>query len=167
MTTPEAAQKILWEAVIDIAHIRASYATSYIERKRKSWRTSWTSADADRLEMEAIQQWNANHPALIALWKFQKEHAVAITAAPQSSTEDTPPAPEPRVWEKGDDEPDESVRALATNDGPWPYLVRAGRGGWFASTTPDATTTGYGLPWRTALAQAATPLSEVPARGDR
>lgn len=92
MSTDEDTQKILWEAVIDIAHIRANHATGYIERKRKAWRTSWTSEDADRLEREAIQQWNADHPALIALWKFQKEHAEALKA-PVPSSEDTPAKP--------------------------------------------------------------------------
>jgi hypothetical protein len=90
VSTPADDQKILWEAVIEIAHLRAEYTSAYVDRKQKTWRkSSWTSADADRFEREAVQRWNANHPALIALWKFQKAHAESLKAAAPSS-EDTP-----------------------------------------------------------------------------
>lgn len=73
------------------------------------------------------------------------------------------PAPrEPRVWQEGDDEPDDTVRALAQAEGArLPFLVRAGRGGWFFTTVATSTTDGLGLPWRKALTAATTPLAEV------
>ena len=99
-------QKILWEAVIEIAHLRAEYTSAYVDRKQKAWRkSSWTSADADRFEREAVQRWNANHPALIALWTFQKAHAEALKGVAPAAED-----PAPRVWQAGDNPGDD--RAL-------------------------------------------------------
>lgn len=68
----------LRDAVAEIAELRANWVDDYVRRAQKGWRESpWTSADADRIEQEAIQKWNANHPALIALWRRYREQAAA------------------------------------------------------------------------------------------
>lgn len=71
----------LRDAVAEIAELRANWVDDYVKRALKRWRESaWTSAEADRIEQEAIQKWNARHPALIALWR---RHEQARAASPR------------------------------------------------------------------------------------
>jgi hypothetical protein len=66
-------------AVAEIAELRANWVDDYVKRAQKRWReSSWTSAEADRIEQEAIQKWNARHLALIALWRRHEQTRASL-----------------------------------------------------------------------------------------
>lgn len=65
---------LLRNAVAEIAELRANWVDNYVRRAQKGWRESpWTSAEIDRIEQEAVQKWNTNHPALITLWRHHEQ----------------------------------------------------------------------------------------------
>lgn len=71
--------ELLRTAVSEISQMRADWVNAYVDRAQRAWRGgSWRSTDADRVEREAIDKWNASHPGLIALWKSYQDRAAAL-----------------------------------------------------------------------------------------